>query len=130
MLQLGFKYCPIECTIEVIGKKWAIPIIRDFFKGKTRFTEFLEENPKLSSKVLSTRLKELQQSGIVDKNVVQTTPLLIKYNLTEKGRALGKILFHLASFSFKYHQNEVYQGMIENSERDTEILKKVFNIHP
>ena len=130
MLQLGFKYCPIECTVEVIGRKWAIPIIRDFFKGKTRFTEFLKENPKLSSKVLSTRLKELQQSGIVNKNIVQTTPLLIEYTLTEKGKALGEILFHLASFSLKYHQNEVYQGNIENIERDIETLKKVFNVAP
>jgi DNA-binding HxlR family transcriptional regulator len=128
MLQLGFKYCPIECTVDIIGRKWAIPIIRDLFKGKTRFTQFLEENPKLSSKVLSKRLKELQQNGIVNKNIVQTTPLLIEYKLTEKGKSLGGILFHLASFSLKYQQNEVYQGMTGNTEKDMETLKKVFKI--
>ena len=122
----NFRRCPIELTMEQLGKKWAIPIIRDLFKGKTRFKEFLEANPKLSPKVLSTRLKDLQEYSIIEKKIVRPTPLLIEYELTEKGKALGDILYSLASFSIKFHVDEIYQGRPENVERDLGNLRRIF----
>jgi len=59
--------CPIETGLKYLGKKWSFEIIRDMFFGKKRFNEFLASKPKLSSKVLSTRLKELQGNGIIEK---------------------------------------------------------------
>ncbi len=109
--------------MEQLGRKWAITIIRDLFNGKTRFKEFLESNPELSAKMLSTRLKELQQHDIVDKKVVRTTPLLIEYGLTEKGRALGNVLYSLALFSIRFHPDEVFDEPPDNIEED---LRSVF----
>ena len=123
MSLFSFRRCPIELSMEQLGRKWAIPIIRDLFNGRTRFKEFLESNPELSAKVLSTRLRDLQGHGIIEKRVVRTTPLLIEYGLTEKGRALGDVLYSLALFSIRFHPEEVFDEPLENIEED---LRSVF----
>jgi len=121
--QFNFKHCPIELSMEQLGRKWAMPLIRDLFNGKTRFKEFLEANPEMSAKVLSTRLKDLQEFGIIEKKVTRTTPLLIEYGLTEKGRALGDVLYSLAMFSIRFSPDEVFDEPLENLERD---LRSIF----
>lgn len=122
----AFKYCPIERTMNSIGRKWAINIIRDMFRGKKRFSEYLQCNPQLSGKVLSTRLKELQECGLVEKTVIEITPLRVEYGLSEEGRALGDVLYQMAVFSMRYHVDDIYHGNDENLERDLENLKQVF----
>ena len=123
MSRFNFRHCPIELSMEQLGRKWAIPIIRDLFNGKTRFKEFLESNPELSAKMLSTRLRELQGHDIVEKKVVRTTPLLIEYGLTEKGRGLGDVLYSLALFSIRFHPDEVFYKPPDNIEED---LRNIF----
>ena len=92
--------CPIEIALDHIGKKWTIEILRDMTaKGKRRFHEFLDENPKLTSKVLSERLKKLEKDGIVNKMIVSMTPLRAEYILTPLGESLNKIQYELSMFS-------------------------------
>ncbi|MFX1327399.1 MAG: winged helix-turn-helix transcriptional regulator [Promethearchaeota archaeon] len=122
----NMKNCPIEVTLNIIGKKWSIQIIRDLFKGKTRFTEFLETNPQLSTKMLSLRLKELQKSGIIKKMIKSTNPVLIEYLLTQKGKNLNRILFQLAEFSLRNYPNKVYNKKSKSIETDISNLKKYF----
>ncbi|MFW9971780.1 MAG: winged helix-turn-helix transcriptional regulator [Candidatus Odinarchaeota archaeon] len=124
----NMKNCPIEATLSIIGKKWSIQIIRDLFKGKTRFTEFLEANPQLSTKMLSVRLKELQNSNIIQKTIISTTPVLIEYSLTQKGKNLNGILFQLAKFSLKNYPNKVYNNKSKSKEVDILNLKQFFKI--
>jgi DNA-binding HxlR family transcriptional regulator len=112
--------------MEQLGGKWAMTIVRDLYMGKTRFKEFLENNPDLSSKVLSTRLKELQAYGVVEKNVVTATPLLIQYRLTERGRALGDVLYSLAVYSINFHADEVYRKPPNDVEGDLLELRQMF----
>ena len=126
LIPFDFKMCPVEASVEIIGRKWSLNIIRDLFMGRTRFSEFLEVNPRLSSKVLSTRLKELQECGIIEKRVVETTPLLIEYGLTEKGRALGDILYHLAVYSMNHYTDRVYKENSLHLQRDLNNLKQIF----
>ena len=120
--------CPIEVTLEIVGKKWSINIIRDLFKRKTRFSEFLESNPQLSTKMLSLRLKELQKFNIIKKTVKSTTPVKIEYNLTKTGKDLNKILFYLAEFSLRNYPNEVYTKESRSIESDISNLRKIFHI--
>ncbi len=95
--------CPISTAMEYIGKKWTLEIIRDLFFGKKHFNEILESNKKpnglLSGKTLSERLKELVENGIIVKHIIKSFPISTEYNLTEKGRALNKVLYELAVFS-------------------------------
>ena len=123
----NMKNCPIEIALNYLGKKWTIHIIRDLFKGKKRFSEFLEANPQISTKMLSLRLKELQNSGLIKKIIVSTTPVVIEYSLTQKGKALNRILFDLAEFSIKNNPTEVYHNSPKSIKSDIMNLKDFFN---
>jgi len=125
----NMKNCPIEVSLEIVGKKWSINIIRDLYKGKTRFTEFLESNPQLSTKMLSLRLKELQKSEIIKKTVKSTTPVVIEYSLTKKGNDLNRILFQLAEFSVKNYPNKVYNTESKSIESDISNLRRFFRVN-
>lgn len=105
---VNFKCCPIEIAIEHIGKKWAINIIRDLFEGRKRFNEFLKANKNLSTKMLSARLKELEKDEIIEKKVVQMSPVIIEYRLTKKGLGLNRILYELGRFSIIEYGKEVF----------------------
>ena len=123
----NMKNCPIEIALNYLGKKWTIQIIRDLFKGKKRFSDFLESNPQISTKMLSLRLKELQNSDLIKKTVASTTPVAIEYSLTQKGKALNRILFELAEFSLINYPNEVYHNKPKSIKSDIMKLKDFFN---
>ncbi|UCC20415.1 MAG: helix-turn-helix transcriptional regulator [Promethearchaeota archaeon] len=122
----NMKNCPIEIALNYLGKKWTLQIIRDLFKGKRRFSEFLKTNPQISTKMLSLRLSKLQEMDLIQKKVISTTPIKIEYTLTKKGKALNEILFQLAEFSIKNYPNEVYHEVPESTELDIMNLKKFF----
>lgn len=123
----NMKTCPIEVALKYLGKKWTVQIIRDLFKGKKRFSEFLKANPQISTKMLSLRLVELQDSGLIKKKVFASTPVKVEYSLTQKGKALNKVLFQLADFSLNNYPNEVYYNEPKSIERDVLNLKDFFN---
>ncbi|MFX1310448.1 MAG: winged helix-turn-helix transcriptional regulator [Promethearchaeota archaeon] len=123
----NMKNCPIEVALSYLGKKWTIQIIRDLFKGKKRFSDFLKSNPQISTKMLSLRLKELQNSDLINKTIISTTPVAIEYSLTKKGKALNSILFDLAEFSIKNFPSEVYHNSPKSIRSDIMNLKDFFN---
>lgn len=83
------QMCPrYERAMELLGKKWTGLILRILMDGPKRFGEFRAQVPDLSDKLLSERLKELEEEGVVTRIVHNTKPVLIEYALTEKGRAL------------------------------------------
>ena len=91
--------CPIATAMDYLGKKWTIEIIRDLFLGKKHFNEILESNQKpsgsLSGKVLTERLKELRENGIIEKVVLKSFPISIEYHLTDKGERLELDFSHI-----------------------------------
>ncbi len=110
------KTCPIDVALKYVGKKWAIGLIKDMFYGLKHFNEFLQANPDLSAKVLSQRLKELEQNGIIEKNVITVTPLSIEYTLTEKGKALNKVIYELAVFAMTVYEKECSLKSVEDKK--------------
>jgi DNA-binding HxlR family transcriptional regulator len=84
--------CPIERTLAVIGKKWTVLIVRDLLQGTKRFNELLYSLEGISPKTLSERLKELEESGVIDREVYPEIPPRVEYSLTDKGRSLNGIL--------------------------------------
>lgn len=92
-------YQTIDDTFSYLRKKWNIQIIKGLFCGCKHFKDFLELHPTLSSKVLSERLKELEEKGIIEKKVLNTVSLQTEYHLTEKGRRLNRIMFELFNFA-------------------------------
>jgi len=90
-------YQTIDDTFSYLRKKWNIQIIKGLFCDCKHFTDFLEQHPTLSSKVLAERLKELEEKGIIEKKVVNSTQT--EYYLTEKGCRLNKIIFEMFDFA-------------------------------
>jgi len=87
------QMCPrYEAAVELMGKKWTGLILRILMGGPRRFSEFRAQAPDLSDRLLSERLKELEDAGIVSRVVHDTKPVLIEYTLTEKGQALEPVV--------------------------------------
>ncbi len=84
--------CPIARTLDIIGDRWTLLIVRDLFMGKTRYNEFLASSPGLPSKLLSDRLKKLEQHDLVERVVYSQHPLRAEYRLTDQGRTLAPVI--------------------------------------
>ena len=90
---------PIYNVIQLIRKKWVVQIINDLFFGKTRFNEFKENKPKLSNRVLSSCLKDMEDNGLIKRIVDKYDKKNVRYYLTDKGQSLNKIIYEMAIFS-------------------------------
>lgn len=118
--------CPVDKTLNLINKKWSIQIIRDLFFGKKHFKEFKEDNPKLSNKVLSNCLKELEENGLIEKVVVNTTPVTTEYYLTEYGKSMNKVIYELAMFTLHDENDNSYSDETRNALKES--FKKTLEI--
>jgi DNA-binding HxlR family transcriptional regulator len=94
-------FCPVARTLEKIGDKWALLIIRDLLPGSQRFTDLLGYLNHITPKWLTQRLRELEASGIVERET-QPGRRQIRYRLTPAGQDLGPIVEALASWGFRY----------------------------
>lgn len=110
--------CPVDRTLNLINKKWSVQIIRDLFFGKKHFKEFKEDKPKLSNKVLSNCLKELEEHGLVEKKVINTTPVTTEYYLTEYGRSMNRIIYELAMFTLHDEDDNSYSSETRESLKE------------
>ena len=83
-------------TAELVGRRWSAAIIRVAVGGPTRFSDIREAVPGLSARLLTQRLRELEQAGIVERR--EATPSRVIYRLTSKGRALSEVLLELENW--------------------------------
>ena len=75
-------------AVELVGKRWSGAILLVLMDGPLRFSEIRQLVPEISDRLLSERLKELEFEGIVERKVIDETPVRVEYALTDKGRAL------------------------------------------
>ncbi|NIX75620.1 winged helix-turn-helix transcriptional regulator [Microvirga terricola] len=95
--------CPINLTLEVVGDKWSLLIIRDMIFGNRRhFREMLKSEEGISSNILADRLKTLVDEGIITKADDPSHKQKTVYSLTEKGIELLPILAQMAVWGRKY----------------------------
>ena len=92
---------------ELIGKRWNPQVIRALQTGSARFGDIKGAIPHISDALLSDRLKELEGEGIVTRDVTPSTPVLIEYHLTERGRALTKVMDELARWAERWSDARV-----------------------
>lgn len=120
------RRCPISTALKYIGRKWSIELVKDLFYGVNSFTGFLQANPELSGKVLSQRLKELEEDGIISKNIASKSPLRIEYALTKKGRKLNKVIYELAVFALEACPDELSEKQCTRSSMED--LKRTLKV--
>jgi DNA-binding HxlR family transcriptional regulator len=101
------KHVPQLCTrfhyaSELIGRRWNGAIIFILLKQTCRFATLRDGIPGITDRMLSERLQELEEEGLVDRTVVPETPVRVEYSLTKKGRALAEAIDSIADWAEKY----------------------------
>ncbi|MER7683043.1 helix-turn-helix domain-containing protein [Streptomyces sp. NPDC096934] len=92
--------CPrFESTLELVGRRWTGSVLQAAGRGARRFTEYRGMIEGISDRLLSQRLKELEAAGLIERTVVPTTPVQIRYRLAADGEALVAALMPLARWS-------------------------------
>ena len=89
-------------SIELIGRRWTGAIIYLLLKSRCRFATLRDAIPDITDRMLSERLQELEQEGIIDRTVIPDTPVRVEYALTRKGRALTEAMDAIAQWSEKW----------------------------
>jgi DNA-binding HxlR family transcriptional regulator len=113
------KACPIQFvlaindTLNVISGKWKIPIIATMSFGKQRFTEIQRNIPKITPRMLSKELKELELNGIVRRTVYDSTPVTIEYELTESAKQLSDVMNSMIKWGINHRRGIFENGINE-----------------
>lgn len=94
--------CPVACTLDIIGDKWTLLVVRDLFAGKKTYSELQRSPEKMPTNILADRLKRLVEYGIVVKEPYQKHPVRYQYALTAKGRELGLVLKAMVQWGEKH----------------------------
>ncbi|MBA4789171.1 MAG: helix-turn-helix transcriptional regulator [Rhizobiales bacterium] len=85
--------CPVEAAMEIIGAKWKGGTVFHLLGGERRFSELRRLMPKITQRILSKALRELEADGLVIRTVYPTIPPQVGYRLTPKGESLrGAVL--------------------------------------
>lgn len=95
--------CPVTTALDILGDKWMLVIIKQMLiEGKETFKDFTESDESVASNILSTKLKLLEDVGLITKNKLPNNKKTNIYLLTEKALALTPVIVELASWSDKY----------------------------
>lgn len=84
--------CPVETTLTLIGDKWKVLILRDLLTGTKRFGELKKSLGNVSQKVLTAQLRDMEESGLINRKVYAEVPPRVEYSLTVLGESLNPIL--------------------------------------
>lgn len=107
--------CPIARSLGRIGNSWSMMILRDAFSGFTRFDEF-QKSANVAPNILSRRLKELVDDGLLEKICYSSTPPRYEYHLTARGRDFRPVLLALAEWGNRYFAPEGAQIQLVDNE--------------
>lgn len=94
--------CPIEGTLSIIGGKWNGSILWHLLESPMRFGEIRRAIPDASPKMLTQRLRDLEEHGIIKRTVLSTTPFAVEYKLSQTGLTLRPIITALAEWGQGY----------------------------
>lgn len=94
--------CPVTATVSIIGGKWKPPILSRLVEGVRRFGELQRLVPNITKKMLTQQLRELEQDGIVKRNVYHQVPPKVEYSLTEYGESLKPVLAAMEAWGIEH----------------------------
>lgn len=104
------KWCPIDQTFRILGKKFTIHILRNMLLLKQkRFNEFMDDIEEINTKILSIRLKEMEENGLITRKSFNETPPRVEYSVTTKGKAVEPILEQMAAYSIFHYPEVVFK---------------------
>ena len=90
--------CPVAGTLDLIGDRWTLLVVRDLLRGKRRYGELLESPERIPTNILAERLRRLEGGGLIASRPYSEHPRRLEYELTERGRELASVLDALATW--------------------------------
>lgn len=100
------QFCPVAQAAEVLTERWTLLVLRELLMGSTRFNELQKGVPRMSSSLLSKRLREMERSGLITREPLQGERGN-SYHLTAAGEALGPLVVSLGTWSREYLKREI-----------------------
>ncbi len=94
--------CPVARTLDILGDRWTILVIRDLLRGINRFTDLQESLTGISPNLLASRLKRLEQAGMVERAFYSDHPPRAEYRLTAKGRDFAPVVKSMFDWGTTY----------------------------
>jgi DNA-binding HxlR family transcriptional regulator len=94
--------CPVACTLDVLGDRWSLLVVRDLLRGKRRYAEFLTSSEQIPTNILAERLKRLVAHGIIEPHRYSAHPPRMEYVLTTKGEDLRPILRSMLDWGLQH----------------------------
>jgi DNA-binding HxlR family transcriptional regulator len=97
----------INDTLNVISGKWKLPIIGSLLYGKKRFKELERDIPKITPRMLSKELKDLEANGILKRTVYDSIPVTVEYELTISGQSLHQVIEPMIEWGLQHRKNVI-----------------------
>jgi DNA-binding HxlR family transcriptional regulator len=94
--------CPVACTLDVLGDKWTLLVVRDLMRGKHRYAEFLASPEGIPTNILAERLKRLAAAGLIRARRYSLHPPRVEYSLTAKGEDLRPVMRSMAEWGVRH----------------------------
>lgn len=94
--------CPVACTLDLIGDRWTLLVIRDLFLGKGHYKEFAAGPEKIATNILADRLARLVAAGLVEKYPSDDLPGREAYRLTAAGKSLEPVLLQIREWGLRH----------------------------
>lgn len=94
--------CPVACTLDVVGDRWTLLLIRDLLLGKTRYGEFAASSEHIPTNILADRLKKLERYGLITSTLYSEHPPRREYHLTAAGWELRRVLEAMARWGLEH----------------------------
>jgi DNA-binding HxlR family transcriptional regulator len=94
--------CPVSRTLDVLGDRWSLLVVRDLIRGKRRYAEFLASREGIPTNILADRLKRLRAKGIIRARRYSARPPRVEYELTPKGEDLRPIVGAMVDWGVKH----------------------------
>ncbi len=94
--------CPVATTVQIIGSKWKLLILRNLMQRPWRFNELKKDLEGISQKVLTDSLRSMEADGIINRTVYAEVPPRVEYSLSEIGETLQPVINAMAEWGGKY----------------------------
>jgi len=98
---------PVRDALDVLNGKWKLPILISLTLRKKRFGEMAKEIPKITDRMLSKELRELELHGLIKRTVYDTIPVVIEYSVTEYGHSLDSVIIELRKWGTQHRQRVI-----------------------
>ncbi len=114
--------CPVACSLDLLGDKWTLLVVRDLFAGRKRYGEFAGAMEKIPTNILAERLKRLEAAGLIASSAYQDNPPRHEYRLTPAGEALRPVMQEIVNWGRRHLAGTMVRAEVTGNPADSPFL--------